>query len=195
MWAHYADQHRGIVIGIDAVKTGFTDENSNLIPAQYGGCIYVSHRPDNPFVGNFKTPLQIGGTHHFPHDHYEKLQRLFLHKPICWSYEEEVRVVKCLKGITDEENETPSSTFNTIDVGGRDLHLYSMPKEALIEVYFGVRSNAVHDEDVYQILKKNYPTIKAHKCRLERESLSVAVEVYQSVSEIKASMSGSSQSS
>ena len=72
MWAHYANQHRGMVIGIDAVAAGFTDQGSNLIPAQYGSVIYVSHRPDKPFVGNFNTPLEIGGTHHFRSDHYEK---------------------------------------------------------------------------------------------------------------------------
>ena len=77
-----------------------------------------------------------------------KLQRLFLHKPICWSYEEEVRVVKCLKGISGMESKTPSGTFNTIKIDERDLYLYSMPKEALVEVYFGVRSNAVHDKEV-----------------------------------------------
>jgi hypothetical protein len=44
MWAHYADKHEGIVVGIDAVIAGLTDEDSNFIPAQYGSVIYVSVR-------------------------------------------------------------------------------------------------------------------------------------------------------
>lgn len=31
IWAHYADQHCGMVIGIDAVAAGLADEQSNLI--------------------------------------------------------------------------------------------------------------------------------------------------------------------
>jgi len=92
MWAHYANKHEGMVIGIDAVVAGLTREDSNLIPAQYGSVIYVSRRSNQPFFGKPKEGIEVGGTHHFPHDHFEKLQRVFLHKPLCWSYEEEVRV-------------------------------------------------------------------------------------------------------
>ena len=102
MWAHYADKHQGIVIGIDVVQAGFTNEKTNLVPAQYGSVIYVSCRQKQPFFSQPGTGLVVGGTYHFPHDHYEKLQRLFLHKPLCWSYEEEVRVVKCLKGVSQD---------------------------------------------------------------------------------------------
>jgi DUF2971 family protein len=76
MWAHYAEKHQGMVIGIDAVAAGLTDEKANLIPAQYGSVIYVSRRQDQPFIGKPQTSLTVGSTYHFPHDHYEKLQRL-----------------------------------------------------------------------------------------------------------------------
>ena len=36
MWAHYADSHRGVVIGIDATSAGLTNPIKNLIPAQFG---------------------------------------------------------------------------------------------------------------------------------------------------------------
>jgi hypothetical protein len=82
MWAHYAQNHTGLVIRIDAVEAGLTDERSNLIPAQYGSVIYVSRRPAQPFVEKPQTGLAVGSTHHFPRDHYDKLQRLFLHKAL-----------------------------------------------------------------------------------------------------------------
>jgi hypothetical protein len=36
MWAHYADKHRGIVIGIDAIAVGLTDEKTNHSLASFG---------------------------------------------------------------------------------------------------------------------------------------------------------------
>lgn len=36
MWAHYADQHRGIVLGIDTELAGLNDFNKCVIPAQHG---------------------------------------------------------------------------------------------------------------------------------------------------------------
>lgn len=184
MWAHYGDQHRGIVVGINTIAAGFTDEKSNLIPAQYGSVIYVTRRPNNPFLGTHETPLEIGNTHFFPSDHYEKLQRLFLHKPICWSYEEEVRVVKCLKNNSGDNSSKNSGYFKIIQVDGRDLHLFHFPKEAIREVYFGVRSNAICDEEVYQSLKNDDYSVQTFKCKLDPENLSVGLESYQSPAEI-----------
>ena len=42
MWAHYADKHQDMVIGIDVEAAGLTNERTNLIPAQFGSVIYVS---------------------------------------------------------------------------------------------------------------------------------------------------------
>jgi len=35
VWAHYAQGHRGIVLGIDMVRAGLTVEDRNLIPRGY----------------------------------------------------------------------------------------------------------------------------------------------------------------
>jgi hypothetical protein len=62
MWAHYADNHRGLVIGIDAEAAGFAEEKNNLIPAQYGSVIYVSKSQDQPFVSKPQSALGVGTT-------------------------------------------------------------------------------------------------------------------------------------
>lgn len=74
------------LIGIDAEATGFTDEHSNLIFAQYGSVVCVSRRVTGPFASRPATGIAVGATHHFPADHYEKLQRIFLHKSLTWAY-------------------------------------------------------------------------------------------------------------
>jgi hypothetical protein len=183
MWAHYADKHEGIVVGIDAVVAGLTDEDSNFIPAQYGGVIYVSRRSNQQFVGNFKTGLEVGGTHHFPHDHYEKLQRVFLQKPMCWSYEEEVRVLKCLKGISPDNSTTPSGHFEIIDTAGRPLYLLSLPPGSIKEVHLGFRSDLQVCDDLYYEANELHPGLSFFECTLDQGGMTVGFRPYTTLAE------------
>jgi hypothetical protein len=178
MWAHYADKHRGIVIGIDAIAAGLTDEKTNLIPAQYGSVIYVSQRQEQPFIGKFRTGLSVGSTHHFPHDHYEKLQRLFLHKPLCWAYEEEVRVVKCLKGLSHDNPSNPSGYFKVLGKEQEELYLYLLPPEAITEVYFGFKIDTFIADDLFYQAKKRRPELRIFECYLDGGNLSVGFKKY-----------------
>lgn len=186
MWSHYADMHRGMVIGIEVVLAGLTDEQGNLIPAQYGSVIYVSQRPDQPFIGKPTSGLAVGATHHFPHDHYEKLQRLFLHKPLCWSYEEEVRVVKCLKGISADGSETQSGKFSIINHGSRPLYLLSIPSNAIKEVYLGFRSDHVVSDELYYSAGELHPHLMIYECRLDPRSYAVESAEYVTIAEATA---------
>jgi Protein of unknown function (DUF2971) len=178
MWAHYAEKHQGMVIGIDAVAAGLTDEKANLIPAQYGSVIYVSRRQDQPFIGKPQTGLAVGSTYHFPHDHYEKLQRLFLHKPLCWSYEEEVRVVKCLKGVSKGGPDTPSGHFEMVTGNGRELYLYSLPPKSIVELYIGFRMDVFAADALFHQAKQRHPELAVHECQLDSGSLSVEFTEY-----------------
>lgn len=181
MWAHYADSHQGMVIGFDAGSAGFTDEASNLIPAQFGSVIYVSRRDTGPFISKTKTPLGVGITHHFPADHYEKLQRVFLHKPLIWSYEEEVRVLKSLEGIDEDCAQTPSGTFTVISTGERRLHLYRLPQGSISEVYFGIRVDLSQAEAMADRLKRTNQDIRLFECVLDLNELSVDAKPYESI--------------
>ena len=87
MWAHYADNHRGAVLEIDASAAGFTDEKTNMIPAQFGSVVYSRSRQIGPYSSTFQESVNVGATHCFVLDHYEKWQRLFLTKPLDWAYD------------------------------------------------------------------------------------------------------------
>jgi Protein of unknown function (DUF2971) len=183
MWAHYAEMHKGIVIGIDTIAAGFTKEESNLIPAQYGSVIYVSRRPMQQFISKAQAPLAVGATHHFPSDHYEKLQRIFLHKPICWSYEEEVRVLKCLNGLSESGGVTESGEFKIVSTGDRVLHLFSLPKKAIKEVYFGLRTDNDASDNLYYEIKELLPDLSVFECQLDDSALTVGYVPYTTVAE------------
>jgi hypothetical protein len=184
MWAHYAQKHEGVVIGIDAIAARLTDETSNLIPAQYGSVIYVSRRQCNPFIAKPRTGLAVGSTYRFPHEHYEKLQRLFLHKPICWSYEEEVRVVKCLKGISGGAPDTPSGHFEVFTDKGCDVHLYSLPRGSIAELYVGFRMDISIAEALVHEAKSRHPDLAVYECELDSAGLCVGSTAYKTLADL-----------
>lgn len=183
MWAHYADKHQGMVIGIDANAAGFTNEQSNLIPAQYGSVIYVSRRVSGPFASRPVTGIAVGATHHFPADHYEKLQRVFLHKPLTWSYEEEVRVVKSLHGLKGDKATNASGTFSIIKDEERTLHLYGLPRASIREVYIGIRADPAAADAIVARLLQADPSIAVLACILDENGLSVCAEPYVSTAD------------
>jgi len=183
MWAHYADLHMGMVIGIDVIAAGMTKDESNLIPAQYGSVVYVSRRPQQPFIDAPQTSLVIGATHTFPRDHYEKLQRLFLHKPLCWSYEEEVRVLKCLKGIPAQGGANESGEFEIVRVDSGHIYLLSLPTCAIKEAYFGIHADLVESDNIFYEAREKYPELSMFECELDNENLTVRFSAYRAIGE------------
>ncbi len=184
MWAHYADSHKGMVIGIDAVAAGFTNEKTNLVPSQYGSVIYVSRQNNDPFISKPKNGIAVGATHHFPHEHYEKLQRLFLHKPICWSYEEEVRVAKCLDGISNKNKQTVSGEFDIIQLEeNRPLYVLSLSPGAIKEVYFGIKSDLEESDNLYYAANELHQNLSVYECSLDIGDLSVGFDKYVTIAE------------
>lgn len=130
MWAHYGCEHKGVVLGFDVEKAGFLDTQRCLIPAQFGNIVYTHTRPTHPLVPfNGSDPIHMGHTHHYPAGHEEKLHRTFLQKPACWSYEEEVRVVKCLSDRVGGTN--PSGTFTEFPGMGKRCTATRCPRVRL----------------------------------------------------------------
>ena len=172
MWAHYGSQHTGIVIGIDSDIEEFTCEKTNLVPVQYGSVIYTDKKPDSSFLSKPTEEIEVGGTFHFPYGQLERLQRKFLFKPRCWSYEEEVRIAKCLKGIENSKNIT-SGTFSEINVEGTPLYLLPLPEGTIKEIYLGVRSNAMksnEEQAFFTSVKKYQPKARIFECCISKFS-------------------------
>lgn len=182
MWAHYGKQHTGMVIGIDSSIDEFTCEKKNTIPVQYGNVIYTNKKPEHGFISSPTDRLNIGDTTHFSKEHLEQLQRLFLYKSMCWSYEEEVRVAKCLNGVDDYADlasgssvELKSGSFTMLKTDDKKkTYLLALPKGAIKEVYFGCWSGFLEDEekfdDIRRAVKSSQPHIKIYSCRASNES-------------------------
>lgn len=128
MLAHYCDNHRGVVIGIDISKVpDFTSNEYCYIPAQFGSVVYTETMPNLDQIAasgdvdkNWETCS------------YEMRQRALLHKDMAWSMEEEVRIVISLR---DYETK-----FKVVTVDDRPLYLYPLPDSAIAEIHLGSRS-------------------------------------------------------
>ncbi|SMY16294.1 DUF2971 domain-containing protein [Photobacterium aquimaris] len=179
MWAHYADEHKGVVIGINVKKAGFLDSQKCLIPAQFGNVIYTNTRPIHELLKNSDCePISVGHTFHYPKGHEDKLQRLFLYKPSCWAYEEEVRIVKCLSD-RDKYGVNISGKFSEIELPNKIIYGYEMPDESIEEVYFGLRhdfSSVAKFQAEINELSNKYPKVSMKKCSLSADSWKIKAE-------------------
>lgn len=125
MLAHYADSHRGMVIGFDLNKIDdFLSSEFCYIPAQYGSVIYTETMP------TFSAQRDVSDSWEFCS--FEIRQRALLHKDIAWCLEEEVRIAISLR---DYEKR-----FSMIEADGRPIYLYKLPEGAICEVYLGCRA-------------------------------------------------------
>jgi len=144
MWAHYGDKHRGAVIQIEADAAGFMQVEKNVVPAHLGSVIYLNQPNMSQYAGLGGTApgVTVGELFEFRLDYYQQLQRLFLSKPLCWAYEEEVRVVKCLRYLDSSESENASGQFSVVQrADGSAMHAYHLPKGSIAGIFFGVNAN------------------------------------------------------
>lgn len=145
MWAHYGDNHRGVVIGIDIEKAGLNNLDTCVIPAKFGEMIYTSTIPHNILpTSDADALMKIGGqVSSFHNESYEIFKNAFLYKDMSWCYEEEIRVVKnivspnnCSRYATSDYVSSTGEWLK-IQIQGRPLYCLSIPRESIVEAYFG----------------------------------------------------------
>ena len=82
-----------------------------------------------------------------------------------------MRIVKCVRGANTGECETQSGKFSVVDSGGRDLHAFHIPAEAIVEVTLGIRATA----DDLTSLKGLRPDLAYSKARMNAGRYAVDV--------------------
>lgn len=145
MWSHYADSHKGMVIGIDTEKAGLESFNDYLIPAQRGEMIYLNTVPKLINSISSEQLMQIGNPELISWESSERLlKHAFLYKQLCWAYEEEVRVVKCLgqdyisyHSIDDKKIKINGEEWERKHLSARAIFLKKIPINAFVEIYVG----------------------------------------------------------
>jgi len=168
MWAHYGDSHKGAAIEIDAAACGFFDPATNLVPAHLGSVVYVQEPDMDQYVTRPSRATTVGRETEFRLDRYEMLQRMFLTKPLCWAYEEEVRVVKGIHDLS-KAGESLSGRFEVVQAGGRDLHALHIPAQAIKGVYLGIRAEPAEIRSIRDLV----PAERLFQCFRQRGSFDI----------------------
>jgi hypothetical protein len=112
MWAHYAESHRGFVLGIDETHYFFNERNSLGDLTSPKDVVYSSMRVTNT-------------------DDIAGQSQLMRRKSIDWAYEEEVRVFKNFPLLG------PSEEPHALD----KVHLFLLPSECIKQVFIGANSS------------------------------------------------------
>jgi len=145
MWAHYGDDHRGVVIGIDTDKAGLNDLSKCVVHAKLGEIIYTSTIPRHYLPTSTTNSLMSIGhqSSSFHEDSYELFKNTFLYKDLSWGYEEEIRVVKNIidpkAGSRYKKNSFSNSVgnWNQIQHQGRPVCCLSISPGSIVEAYLG----------------------------------------------------------
>ena len=92
MWSHYADDHRGFVLGFELSDKFTTHDNAEHIIGA-ADVIYCESNPFTDFFLNFELEVPSYD------DYWSSLMEIGLRaKNVCWAYEEEVRVLRKVSG-------------------------------------------------------------------------------------------------
>ncbi|MFM4568444.1 DUF2971 domain-containing protein [Klebsiella pneumoniae subsp. ozaenae] len=152
LWAHYAESHKGIVIGIDVSPPQFTSLDENIIPVQFGNVIYTKTQPKDPFFTATFPETEIDNFIGFNANYLEKLQRAFLYKSHHWAYEEEVRIVKHKR--CNHLTELPGLNVSTMKL--RD--------NAIKQIHIGLKTK--NHNEFMSICKENHPEAEIYQCMI-----------------------------
>jgi hypothetical protein len=162
MWAHYGDEHQGVVIGIDVELADLSNLKSSVIPSQHGEVIYSATKPHHnlPIISESEL-MSIGSDIRFNSDTYNLVKCAFLYKSIEWGYEEEVRVVKNISELPFDyhTSEGRHNEWNKITVAGRPLYCFDIPESSIKEIYLGrhiyknvSKKKALSDKELKDVL-------------------------------------------
>lgn len=150
--------HSGLVFGIDPVLAELSTYHNNSIPSAFGNVIYSTKKPDQKYSYSDMHERRGGYSPNFELRDYPHLRGTFLNKPMCWSYEEEVRVVRNTKFNERKIDVEPGY------ITGNEI--YDFPKESIKEIYIGVRnSNSdIFIENIGKLIEQNAPNCSLYRC-------------------------------
>ena len=179
MWAHYGVEHTGVVIGFKCNVESLSSKKKCIIPIQHGNVIYTDTKPNGHTITGISkktkklnNKLQDGMLFNYREGFSEQLQRNFLYKPVCWSYEEEVRVVK---SVIDENSsrkrdfvENKCGIFTKKDIDDfRSIYIMKLEKDCIKEIVFGTRFTEL--EKISDALDR-YEELKIYQALLSKSS-------------------------
>jgi hypothetical protein len=157
MWSHYADSHRGFVIGFDSSSSFFAPGGGKgrdgLKPVRYSDKRYV---------------IPKGGLRSLDDPNLrEANDKVFFTKGSYWKYEREMRILA-----------HPNSA-DTVLRGSNDqeICLFNFPADSVKEVIFGFRMSESDQRHVFDIVRSKYSRARIGKAFPHESKFSIIIKM------------------
>lgn len=154
MWSHYADSHRGFVIGFDPDNPFFHREQPRTM-TPLDEVRYSNKRPVMPPFEEI-TPENVH-------------ELVFLTKSEDWAYEEELRMFAQPRAASGVEK----------DSCGFDIYLFDLPPEVFVEIIFGLLMSPSVKKEIADIVEDRYPDIELFETRLSETDFDLDIVPYR----------------
>lgn len=153
MWSHYADSHRGFVIGFDTDHQFFHREGPRPI-SSLDEVVYLEKRPVVPKFEEIPPNLH---------------EIVFLTKGGHWAYEEELRMFAKPAAADAVER----------DDRGFEVYLFGLPPEVFKEILFGQQMSRRDKDEIATVAKDKYPNIELYQAQLNDTDFDLDVVPYR----------------
>jgi hypothetical protein len=153
MWPHYADSHRGFVIGFDDENPFFHQET----PRTMSPLMQVQYSSKRPVVSRFE---ELADNLH---------EIVFLTKGDQWSYEEELRMFAKPKAANSVQR----------DDGGFEIYLFDLEPDIFTEIILGHWMSQREKDEIAALAKEKYPQIEVYEARLNETDYDLDIVAYE----------------
>ena len=158
MWSHYANYHRGFVIGFDAESPFFRNENELHCLRDV---VYSNERPRFPVSGFASLS---------PQDGWQVQMEMLFTKSKDWKYEKEMRLLADPKAIPKKKSKP----------GTLDICLYQFPRDSVREIIFGCKMSDINRAKVLKAAIK-YPQAKILVAELDDLTFRLRISPFEKV--------------
>jgi hypothetical protein len=148
MWSHYADEHKGYVIGFDTKHPFFNQRKSDEDELRH--LRKIEYSDERPEINLMETDVV----------------ELFFTKSSKWSYESEWRMVLPLSDFSEKIEKEPYP-----------IHLFKFPPEAIASVILGIKMNVQHKAKIRATIENNpeFLHIEFYKANLKETSFEISI--------------------
>lgn len=155
MWSHYANAHRGFVIGFDIDNPFFRHQEPRRMTLLMG----VTYSPERFILPRFEEAMTR-----------EVYEQTLLRKSVYWTYEEEFRM------FADPNDADIVKKGND----GLDIYLFKFPPECLKEIIFGHQMQASLKQRTSDIVSGRYLNVELFEAHLSETNFDLDIVPYDS---------------
>lgn len=146
MWSHYADSHKGFIIGFDVTHPYFNQKKSDVDEFGYLRKVeYRNNRPSLPMVEHEGTDV-------------------LLIKSREWEYEEEWRIIRPLREADEVRDFKPYS-----------IYLFNFPTDTIREVILGCKMSGDKKNELIGLIKLKFDDVSIYQAELNVQDYNIGL--------------------